>query len=69
MPFDRASRLELLPRLLRERILVLDGAMGTLIQGYAPGEAEYRGERFSDWPSDVRGNRDLLNLTQPAMIE
>lgn len=57
-----------LTRLLGERILVLDGAMGTLIQGYAPGEAEFRGERFADWDRDVKGNSDLLNLTQPGMI-
>src|SRR4051794_37635500 len=42
--------------------------MGTMIQRHAPGEAEYRGERFADWPSDVRGNSDLLVLTQPEMI-
>jgi len=69
MPFDRASRLELLPRLLRERILVLDGAMGTMIQGYKLGEADYRGSRFKDWPRDLKGNNDLLVLTQPDIIE
>ncbi|WP_372727966.1 methionine synthase [Nocardioides sp.] len=53
---------------MRERILVLDGAMGTLIQGFQPGEAEFRGERFADWHRDVKGNSDLLNLTQPEMI-
>ncbi|MFC6285234.1 methionine synthase [Nocardioides sp. GCM10027113] len=58
----------MLTRLLRERVLLLDGGMGTLIQGYAPGEAEFRGERFADWSHDVRGNSDLLNLTQPGMI-
>jgi 5-methyltetrahydrofolate--homocysteine methyltransferase len=57
-----------LTSLLRERILVLDGAMGTMIQGYRLGEAEYRGERFADWPSDLRGNNDLLVLTQPQII-
>ncbi len=53
---------------LRERVLVLDGAMGTLIQGHQLSEADYRGERFADHPSDVRGNNDLLSLTQPGVI-
>ena len=69
MPFDRASRLELLPRLLRERILLLDGAMGTMIQSYKLGEADYRGSRFKDWPRDLKGNNDLLVLTRPDIIE
>ncbi|MDY6941870.1 MAG: methionine synthase [Pseudomonadota bacterium] len=50
------------------RILVLDGAMGTMIQNHRLDEAGYRGERFSDWPQDVRGNNDLLSLTQPEVI-
>ena len=54
--------------LLRERILVLDGAMGTRSSGDRPGEAGYRGERFADWPSDLKGNNDLLTLTQPDII-
>ncbi|WP_218855639.1 methionine synthase [Nocardioides daedukensis] len=53
---------------MSERILVLDGAMGTMIQRHSPGEAEYRGERFADWARDVKGNSDLLSLTQPEMI-
>jgi len=52
----------------RERILVLDGAMGTMIQQLKLDEAGYRGERFKDWPRDVRGNNDLLNLTQPDKV-
>ena len=55
--------------LLKQRILILDGAMGTMIQTYKLGEAEYRGERFKDWPSDLKGNNDLLSLTQPKIIE
>jgi len=51
-----------------ERILVLDGAMGTMIQAESPDEAAYRGERFADWTSDVAGNNELLCLTQPDMI-
>src|SRR5215475_7851515 len=53
----------------RERILVLDGAMGTMIQGLQFGEAAFRGERFADFHRDVRGNNDLLILTQPKAIE
>lgn len=50
------------------RILVLDGAIGTMIQQRSLEEADYRGERFTDWPSDVKGNNDLLNLAQPDVI-
>ncbi|MCZ3114981.1 homocysteine S-methyltransferase family protein, partial [Acinetobacter baumannii] len=57
-----------MPRLLRERILILDGAMGTMIQRYKLGEAEYRGERFATHPVDVKGNNELLLLTRPAVI-
>ncbi|WP_264022610.1 methionine synthase [Mycolicibacterium pyrenivorans] len=49
--------------------MVIDGAMGTAIQRDRPDEAGYRGERFKDWPSDLQGNNDLLNLTQPQIIE
>ena len=55
-------------RLLKERILFLDGAMGTMIQRHRLEEADYRGERFADWPSDLKGNNDLLSLTQPDII-
>ena len=65
---SREQRIHEFKRLLTERILVLDGAMGTMIQGYAPDEAAYRGQRFHDWPSDLKGNNDLLTLTQPALI-
>ncbi len=54
---------------LKERILVIDGAMGTMIQQHKLEEKDYRGERFSDWPSDLKGNNDLLCLTQPDIIE
>jgi len=56
-------------QLLQERILILDGAMGTMIQEYKLEEEDYRGERFADWPSDVKGNNDLLCLTQPKIIK
>ena len=64
----RAQRIEQFRRLLTQRILVLDGAMGTMIQAHKPDEAAYRGQRFRDWPSDLKGNNDLLTLTQPALI-
>ena len=51
-----------------ERILILDGAMGTMIQALMLDESGYRGERFAEWPSDIRGNNDLLNLTQPDAV-
>ena len=54
---------------LSRRILVLDGAMGTMIQRYGLSEADFRGERFAEWPSDLQGNNDLLSLTQPDIIE
>jgi 5-methyltetrahydrofolate--homocysteine methyltransferase len=53
---------------LEKRILILDGAMGTMIQRHGLSEADYRGERFADWPSDIKGNNDLLSLTQPNII-
>ena len=55
--------------LLNERILIIDGAMGTMIQRYELTEADYRGKRFKDWPSDLKGNNDLLCLTQPQIIK
>ena len=53
---------------LQQRILILDGAMGTMIQGYKLTEADYRGERFRNHPSDLKGNSDLLTLTRPDVI-
>nr|MBA3753566.1 methionine synthase [Nitrospira sp.] len=55
--------------LLRERILIFDGAMGTMIQRYTLDEAAFRGERFKNWHRDLKGHNDLLNLTQPSVIE
>lgn len=54
---------------LENRILIIDGAMGTMIQRYNLQEADYRGERFKDWHTDVKGNNDLLSITQPQIIE
>jgi 5-methyltetrahydrofolate--homocysteine methyltransferase len=62
---DRSAQLA---ALMGQRILVLDGAMGTMIQRERLEEAQFRGERFRDWPSDLRGNNDLLALTQPGLI-
>ena len=56
-------------QLLLQRILILDGAMGTMIQQRRLDEAAFRGERFRDWPKDLKGHNDLLNLTQPQIIE
>jgi len=53
---------------LKKRILVIDGAMGTMIQRHKLTEADYRGTRFADWPSDLKGNNDLLCITQPAIV-
>ncbi len=55
--------------LLNKRILIIDGAMGTMIQRYKLSEADYRGERFKHWASDIKGNNDLLSLTQPQIIK
>src|SRR5687768_16132599 len=57
-----------LEALLRERILLLDGAMGTMIQRARLAEEDYRGSRFRDWPRELRGNNDLLSLTQPRLV-
>jgi 5-methyltetrahydrofolate--homocysteine methyltransferase len=54
---------------LEKRILIIDGAMGTMIQRHKLEEADYRGERFKDWHTDVKGNNDLLSITQPTIIE
>ena len=64
----RPARTVALEKALMQRILVLDGAMGTMIQRYRLTEAEYRGERFANWTKDVRGNNDLLTLTRPQVI-
>jgi len=63
--YTRATRL---PELLRQRIVVLDGAMGTMIQRYKLTEADFRGERLRDHGKDLKGNNDLLVLTRPDVI-
>ena len=64
----RPARLEALQRALEQRILVLDGAMGTMVQRYKLSEAEFRGERFRAHPRDLRGNNDLLSITRAQVI-
>ena len=64
----REQRIAALKKEAKERILILDGAMGTMIQRYHLDEAGYRGERFKDHPRDLKGNNDLLVLTQPKII-
>jgi 5-methyltetrahydrofolate--homocysteine methyltransferase len=63
---NRASQLE---NLLRQRILVLDGAMGTMVQGFKLSEADFRSERFADHPQDLQGFNDLLCITKPEVVE
>ncbi|WP_020562591.1 methionine synthase [Methylosarcina fibrata] len=63
------NKTTLLKKQLAQRILFLDGAMGTMIQSYKLDEKDYRGERFAAWDSDLKGNNDLLSLTQPAIIK
>jgi 5-methyltetrahydrofolate--homocysteine methyltransferase len=65
MANNRSTELQ---TLLQQRILILDGGMGTMIQRHNLTEADYRGERFKDWPSDLKGNNDLLVLTRPDVI-
>ncbi len=65
MTFDKTAQLH---ELLAHRILIIDGAMGTLIQSYCLTEEHFRGERFRNWPKDLKGNNDLLVLTQPEII-
>ncbi|WP_028303511.1 methionine synthase [Oceanospirillum maris] len=63
------TRIQTLKSALAQRILILDGGMGTMIQGEKLSEADFRGDRFNDWPSDIQGNNDLLVLTQKDLIK
>ena len=65
---SRYTRAQQLPDILDKRIAILDGAMGTMIQRFKLGEAQYRGERFQDFHRDVKGNNELLSLTRPDII-
>jgi 5-methyltetrahydrofolate--homocysteine methyltransferase len=68
MPHNKSAT-DAFTALLKQRVVIFDGAMGTMIQRHRCSEAQFRGERFKDWRSDLRGNNDLLSLTQPAIIE
>ncbi|MDP9425964.1 MAG: methionine synthase [Actinomycetota bacterium] len=65
---ERAARVASFRDLLKQRIVILDCAMGTMIQSYELSEEDYRGERFADHPGDLKGNNDLLSITQPKII-
>ena len=65
---ERQERIERLKRVLDERIVLLDGAMGTMVQQHRLDERGYRGERFRDHGRDLRGNNDILTLTRPDVI-
>ncbi len=62
------TRAQALPRILSQRIAILDGAMGTMIQRFKLTEAQYRGDRFKDFHKDIKGNNELLSLTRPDLI-
>jgi 5-methyltetrahydrofolate--homocysteine methyltransferase len=68
MSFTRSSRIEALHATARERLLIIDGAMGTMVQTYGLTEADYRGSRFASWSRDLKGNNDLLILTRPDVV-
>ncbi|MEP0072081.1 MAG: methionine synthase, partial [Marinomonas sp.] len=65
----KSGSYSIIEKRLAENVLILDGAMGTMIQAYKLEEQDYRGERFADWESDLKGNNDLLSLTQPQIIK
>ncbi|MGH7808410.1 MAG: homocysteine S-methyltransferase family protein, partial [Thermodesulfobacteriota bacterium] len=65
---SETRKAQILRQLLEERILFLDGAMGTMIQRYKLDESDFRGDRFKKHPKDLKGNNDLLNLTRPDII-
>ncbi|MGB0781849.1 MAG: methionine synthase [Marinomonas sp.] len=65
----KSDSYSIIEKRLAENVLILDGAMGTMIQGYKLEEQDYRGERFEHWESDLKGNNDLLSLTQPKIIK
>ncbi len=67
-PKTREERIAYLREEVKKRVLILDGAMGTMIQEYKLGEEDYRGERFKDYESDVKGNNELISLVQPDIL-
>ena len=69
MKWNRKKRIEELPKLLKEKILLLDGAMGTMIQRYNLEEKDFRGPQFLNSDCDLKGNNDLLSITRPEIIK
>ncbi len=65
----RDTRIANLKQALKDRILIIDGAMGSMIQSYGLEEADYRGDRLANYDVDIKGNNDLLSITQPHIIE
>jgi 5-methyltetrahydrofolate--homocysteine methyltransferase len=65
----KPNRIERLQQLLRDRLVILDGAMGTMIQQHKLAEADYRGERFGNWHKDVKGLNDLPNVTRISLVK
>src|SRR5262245_4189970 len=65
---NHLSTTDRLEQILRRRLVIIDGAMGTMAQRYSLDEAAYRGERFKDWPRDLKGNHDALSITQPQIV-
>ena len=66
---ERSQRIKALQHALSKRILLLDGAMGTMIQSFGLGESDFRGDRFANWEKDLKGNNDLLSITRPHIIQ
>lgn len=66
---NRLTRIQQLKDLLQQRVVVLDGAMGTMIQNLNLSEEDFRGTRFADWHMDIKGNNDILCITQPQLIK
>jgi len=69
MSFDRTARIDWMKREAKKRLLLLDGSWGVMIQGFKLGEEDFRGARFGNHPSELKGNNDLLTLTKPGIIQ
>ena len=69
MSFSRQNRIAWMKEEARKRLLLLDGSWGVMIQGFKLGEADFRGARFGNHPSELKGNNDLLTLTKPEIIQ
>ena len=69
MSFDRTARIAWMKEEAQKRLLLLDGSWGVMIQGFKLGEEDFRGQRFGNHPSELKGNNDLLTLTKPKIIQ